>query len=338
MPINVDYTPVGEIYEASRVAGSVQGLMQADQMQQQQENFEMRLQAEQQAREWTERMRQEAATEDYQRTLAMAQAKADIDFQTEVAAYQKKRALFMSEVGEIEASDKFTSAQKQEIVAKAYANRLGVTLGNTTMENLLAKQQNKMALVKHVQEQVDLNEQDPTTGMTPEEGRQQLAAAGVPYSNKMLIPEKTQIRDQLDGRTQQLRLIKTAMKDYGVGKEWTQRGKLTVKDTPSSEPRVAQPHEEAAYESLKRRATELMGEIAELEKMAKPAIPQREIDAYLATLPPEAAAGWEIAKAEGMSFQEFLERIGAMPKKPKKPTLFQKISPIGAMGYIAGSE
>ncbi len=64
-------------------------------------------------------------------------------------------------------------------------------------------------------------------------------------------------------------------------------------------------------------------------------VPQKEIDAYLAKLGPQAAVGWELAKAEGMSFQEFLRKTGNLPKKPREPSLLEKISPIGALGYIA---
>ena len=331
MAIRVDYTPVGAVYETARRAGSVQAQLQMFQMRQAQENFEMRLQAEQDARQWTERMRQEAAQEDYQRTLAMAQAKSQIDFDSEIQMYQRKRMIMMSEIEQIQAADFLTQDDKEELAKRAYGKHFGVTLANTTMENFLAKQQYKSAVVKQLQERVDTEE------MSPEEARNYAAASGIPYSANMFVPESEKLRIQRDKLGARFRSTVAALKDFQEGRDWLGRERIEILDRETRDWREATPREEGMYERLIAESVSLNDEMLEIEQMSVRQMPQQEIDAYLSRLGPEARVGWDLAKAEGMTFLEFLSRIGKLPKKPRAPGLLEKISPLGAMSYLAGA-
>lgn len=327
MPITVDYTPVGQIYEAARYAGSVEGQLQAFQLRQQREMFDIKMQADEDARRWREQMVREARTEQYQQTLQLAQAKSQIDFEAEVQMYQRKRMMLMAEIDQIQGADFLTQLQKDDIAKKAYAKHFGVSLGNTTMENFLAKQQYKMMMVRQLQESVDAEE------MSPEEARNYAAGAGIPYSAKMFVPEREQIRQQRHALRADFRSTVAAMDDF---KE-TKRGRVEIYDREKRKWKEATPQQEGIYERLKTEAEYLDRELDDLEKMSVRPVPQEEIDAYLAKLGPQAAVGWELARAEGMSFQEFLQKIGALPKRPKGPGLLEKVSPIAAMKYIAGN-
>lgn len=331
MPITVDYTPVGQVYEAARYAGSVQGQLQAFQMRQQREMFDIKMQADEDARRWQEQMLNEARTEQYQRAIQLAQAKSQIDFDSEVQMYQRKRQMLMAEIDQIQGADFLTQPQKDEIGKKAYAKHFGVSLGSTTMENFLAKQQYKMQMITQLQEQVDANEADPSTGMTPEEARNYAAGAGIPYSANMFVPEREVIRRQRDALGADFRSTFAMMRDSFRVK----RGRIYTWDREDRDWRRATPQEEGDYERLRQELEYLSGELADAEKMSVTPVPQKEIDAYLAKLGPQASVGWELAKAEGMSFQEFLVKIGAVPKRPREPGLLEKISPIGALSYIA---
>ena len=330
MPITVDYTPVGAVYEAARYAGSVSGQLQAFQLRQQREMFDIRMQADEESRRWQEQMRQEAATEDYQRTLAMAQAKSQIDFDSDVAMYQRKRQMLTAEIDQIQGADFLTQPQKDEIAKKAYAKHFGVTLGSTTMENFLAKQQYKMAMVTQLQEQVDANADDPTTGMSPEEARNYAAGAGIPYSANMFVPEREVIREKRDALGSDFRSTVAAMDDF---KE-DNKGRVFIFDREKRRWKRATSQQEGIYERLKQEAEYLSGELGDLERMSAAPVPQKEIDAYLAKLGPDASVGWELAKAEGVSFQQFLVDNKLVPKRPREPSLLEKISPVGALSYI----
>ncbi len=331
MTITVDYTPVGTVYETARRAGSVQAQLQMFQMRQQQENFEMRLKAEQDARQWTERMRQEASAEDYQRTLAMAQAKSQIDFDSDIQMYQRKRMMMMSEIEQIQGADFLTQDDKDELARRAYGKHFGVTLANTTMENFLEKQQYKSAVVRQLQERVDSEE------MSPEEARNYAAASGIPYSANMFVPESEKLRIRRDKLGARFRSTVAALEDYKEGTDWLGRERVEIFDRESREWREATPREEGNYERLVAESASLNDEMLGIEEMSLRQIPQQEIDAYLARLGPEVRIGWDLAKAEGISFPEFLSKIGKLPKKPRAPSLLEKISPIGAMSYIAGA-
>lgn len=330
MPIAIDYTPVGAIYETARYAGSVSGQLQAFQMRQQREMFDIKMQADEVSRQWQERMRQEAATEDYQRTLAMAQARSQIDFDSDIAIYQRKRQMLMAEIDQIQGADFLTQSQKDEIAKKAYAKHFGVTLGSTTMENFLAKQQYKMAMVAQLQEQVDANADDPTTGMSPEEARNYAAGAGIPYSANMFVPEREVARRKRDVLGSDFRSTITAMKDFKEDK----RGRVFIFDREDREWNRATPQQEGIYERLRRDAEYLSAELADLDRLSMAPVPQKEIDAYLAKLGPDASVGWELAKAEGVDFRQFLIDNNLVPKRPREPSLWEKTTPFGAVSYM----
>lgn len=311
MPITVDYTPVGQVYEAARYAGSVTGQLQAFQMRQAQENLEIERRIEQETRVWQEQMQREASAEQYQRALALAQAKSQIDFDSDIQTYQRKRQMMMAEIDQIQGADWLTQPQKDEIAKKAYAKHFGVTLGSMTMENFLAKQQYKMAMVTQLQEQVDANEGDPLTGMSPEEARNYAAGAGIPYSANMFVPEREITRQKRDVLATDFRSTFAMMRDSFKVK----RGRIYTWDREDRDWRRATAEEEGVYERLQQELQYLSAELSDAERMSVAPVPQKEIDAYLAKLGPQAAVGWELARAEGMSFQEFLAKIGAMPKK-----------------------
>lgn len=322
MPITVDYTPVGAVYETARYAGSVQGQLQAFQMRQQQENFEIQMQAQEDARVWQEQMQREASAEQYQRTIALAQAKSQIDFDSDIQTYQRKRMMLMAEIDQIQSADFLTQAQKDEIGKKAYAKHFGVTLGSTTMENFIAKQQYKMQMVTQLQEQVDANEADPATGMTPEEARTYAAGAGIPYSANMFVPEREITRRKRDALGSDFRSTVTALKDFKEDK----RGRVFIYDREDRDWSRATPQQKGIYERLRQEAEYLSNELDDVERMSVAPVPQKEIDAYLAKLGPQATVGWELAKAEGMNFQEFLRKIGAVPKESADRSLLHNIA------------
>lgn len=338
MGIRVDYTPVGEVYAAARRAGSVQAQLDSFQRQEEQDRFEVTLKAQQDAREFEARVRQEAASEDYQRTMAMAQAKSQIDFDSEIQMYHRKRMMMLSEIEQIQGADFLTQPDKDELAKRAYAKHFGATMGSTTMDNFLAKEQYKTAMIRQLQEQVD------TADMSPEEARNYAAAAGIPYSSNMFVPQSEQLRIKRDKLGVRFRSTVAALKDYSEKTSWTGRDIVEILDRESREWREATPREQGNYERLKIEAASLDAEIAEVEQMSLRQPSQQEIETTLSKLGPQYSQGWQLAQAEGMSFLEFLQKIGIKGMGEaggggvsiRKPSLLEKISPVAAFGYMAG--
>ena len=303
MAIKVDYTPVGQVYETARRAGSVQAIMDMDQRQQEQERFEMQLKVQQDAREFEARVRQEAATEDYQRTLAMAQAKSQIDFDSELQMYQKKRMLMMGEIEQIQASPILSGANKEELSKRAYAKHFGVTLGSQTMENFLAKEQYKQAVVKQLQEAVD-------GGMAPEVARSRAAAAGIPYSANMFPDKAEELRDDKNKLLVRLHQVQADLARFRDFNPWGPKGaRVEVKDIETGEVRTATRSEVGIRDTLVRQAGELVAELEDLGQQAK-VVPPDEVESVLNRMPDEYREGWKLAENEGYTFLEFLKKTG----------------------------
>ncbi len=308
MGIKVDYTPVGQVYETAKRAGSVQMLLQQDQRQQEQERFEMQMNAEQDAREFQARVQQEAQSEQYQRALMLATAKSDIDFQSEIAMYQKKRAMMLSEIEQIQNSDILSDANKEELADRAYAKHFGVTLGNTTMENFLEKQQYKMAIVKQLEEQVSQGL------MSPEEARNMAAANGVPYSANMFPDEAEELRDDKNKLLVRLSQVQAGLAKFRDFNPWGPKGpRVEIKDIETGETREATKSEVGIRDALIRQAGELVVELEALERKGA-VVPQNEIVALEAAMEPEVRAVWDKARLQGVTIVEFMQKLRALEK------------------------
>ncbi len=337
MGITVDYTPVGQVYETAKQAGSVQVLMQQDQRQQEQERFEMNLKAEQDSRQWQIQMEQEARTEDYQRALQLAEAKAQIDFDSEISMYQKKRAMMLSEIEQIQNSPILSDENKKELADRAYAKHFGTTLGNTTMENFLEKAQYKTALVRHLQEQVD-------QGMSPEEAKGIATANQISGADKLFPDEAEELRDDKNKLLIRIEQVRAGLARFSEKDPWDfKKPYVAIKDIDTGETRKATKPEIGIRDALIRQAGELVEELRALEQKSV-VIPQNEIEAILQKLGPQYQEGWRLAQAEGMSFQAFLQKIGVKGLDRasvggvalRKPNLLEKLSPMAAFGYMTG--
>ena len=311
MGITVDYTPMGAVQEAGRQAGSARGHLERAQMQQTQDRFEMTLKAQRDAREFTARMQQEAASESYERALALAQAKSQIDFESEIQMYQKRRAMMFSEIEQIQSSQILNPEEAEVLTKKAMSKMFGV-VGNSTMENFYEKERAKMVVYDSLKKQVD------SGAMTSEEAQEQARIHGFSYATSMFLKPEQIAAEKAEKLEQRFDRVRRQLDTYGIdkgglfgiGKDY-----VTVKDKPDAKPRKATMGEIARKESLERQMAEIMEARDTLYMEATPKMSMEEQDVILAELDPVYQDLWETGKKEGISFEEFLFDIGYTKKK-----------------------